>query len=247
VSDRRAFVEQIMGLPISVHLRGPHAAGRAAEAAVAAAFASLRRADTLFSTFRSDSQVSRLRRGALPGDERDPLLDTVLDLCEQARTDTAGYFDARVGRPEFDPSGLVKGWAVERAAVGLAAATDLDFCVNAGGDIATRGRWRVGVENPARPAELVATVDVNGGAVATSGSAHRGTHIVDPHTGAAAVGLRSVTVVGPSLTRADGYATGAFARGNSAVVWLDRLAGYEALLVTADGGLLATTGWPWRP
>jgi thiamine biosynthesis lipoprotein len=100
------------------------------------------------------------------------------------------------------------------------------------------------VEDPDRPDRLIVAVDVAGGAVATSGSAHRGTHIVNPFTGSPATGLSAVTVVGPSLTWADVYATAAVARGPEAVVWLDGLAGYEALLVAADGGLLATRGWP---
>jgi thiamine biosynthesis lipoprotein len=244
VTGRRAFVEQIMGLPVSIHVRGPQAAGSAAAEAVRAVFASLRRDDALFSTFKPDSQVSRLRRGELPAGRWDPLLRTVVELCGHARADTAGYFDARVGGPDFDPSGLVKGWAVERAASHLSALPGLDYCVNAGGDIALRGPWRVGIENPSRPRELIAAVDRDSGAVATSGSAHRGPRIVDPHTGAPATSLRAATVLGPSLTWADVYATAAVARGPAAVTWLDRLPGYEALLVTADGHLLATRGWP---
>jgi thiamine biosynthesis lipoprotein len=244
VDGRRAFVEQIMGLPVSVHVRGPDATGDAAERAVAAVFASLRHADRLFSTYRPESQVSRVRRGELAADGWDPLLRTVVALCERARADTDGFFDARVATPDFDPSGLVKGWAVERAAGALAALPGLDFCVNAGGDVVTRGRWRVGVEDPDRPDRLIVSVDVTGGAVATSGSAHRGAHIVNPFTGSPATGLRAVTVIGPSLTWADVYATAAVARGPEAVLWLDGLPGYEALLVTPDGGLFATRGWP---
>jgi thiamine biosynthesis lipoprotein len=244
VTDRRAFVEQIMGLPISIHVRGPQAGGPAAADAARAVFASLRRDDALFSTYKPDSQVSQLRRGELPDGRWDPLLRTVVELCECARADTDGYFDARVGGPGFDPSGLVKGWAVERAAGHLSSVPDLDYCLNAGGDVAVRGRWRVGIENPSRPRELIAAVDRDGGAVATSGSAHRGIHIVDPRTGEPATGLRAATVIGPSLTWADVYATAAVARGPAAVSWLDALPGYEALLVTADGRLLATRGWP---
>ncbi|MDT4988328.1 MAG: FAD:protein transferase, partial [Micromonosporaceae bacterium] len=97
-----------MGLPVSVHVRGPEATGDAAERAVAAVFASLRHADALFSTYRPDSQVSRVRRGELTAAGWDPLLRSVVTLCERARADTDGFFDARVATPDFDPSGLVK-------------------------------------------------------------------------------------------------------------------------------------------
>jgi thiamine biosynthesis lipoprotein len=239
---RRAFVEHIMGLPVSVHVRGPTADDPTTADAVAAVFAELRVVDAVFSTYREDSRISALNRGE---PVHDPLVDTVVELCEQARERTGGYFDAHLPAPSggtwFDPSGLVKGWAVERAAAHLGR---YDHYVSAGGDVIVRGPWRVGVEDPAQPDRLLTILDVTDCAVATSGRTHRGAHIVDPHTGSPARGLDSVTVIGPSLTWADVYATAAVARGPEAVTWLAALSGYEALLVGEDGGLLATPGWP---
>ncbi|WP_205863459.1 FAD:protein FMN transferase [Planosporangium thailandense] len=241
---RRAFVEQIMGLPVSVHVRGPQAGFDEAATAVADLFAELRMIDAVFSTYRPDSRISALNRGE---PVRDDLVDTVIDLCEQARERTDGYFDAHLPAPAggtwFDPSGLVKGWAVERAAARLAG---YESYVSAGGDMVLRGSWRVGIEDPARPDRMLTVLEVADCAVATSGPAHRGAHIIDPHVGAPASGLRSVTVLGPSLTWADVYATAAVARGPAAMRWLAGLAGYEALLVRDNGDLLATPGWPTR-
>ena len=234
---RRAFVEHIMGLPISVHVRGPTADDPGTAEAAAAVFADLRVIDALFSTYREDSHVSAMNRGE---PVHDPLVDTVVELCEQARERTDGYFDARLPGG-FDPSGLVKGWAVERAAAKLGRR---EYYVSAGGDLVVRGTWRIGVEDPAQPDRLLAIVDVTDAAVATSGGTHRGAHIINPHTGLPARGLDSATVIGPSLTWADAYATAAVARGPEAVTWLADLPGYEALLVADDGGLLATPGWP---
>jgi thiamine biosynthesis lipoprotein len=240
--SRRAFVEQIMGLPVSVHVRGPGAGGRAAAGAVAAVFAELRDVDAAFSTYREDSLVSALNRGE-PVD--DPLVLTVLGLCTEAANRTGGYFDARLPGPSggtwFDPSGLVKGWSVERAAAHL---DGLEYYLCAGGDLIARGSWLVGVEDPVQPDRLLTVLEVTDAAVATSGGTHRGAHVIDPYTGAPARGLRSVTVLGPSLTWADVYATAAVARGPSAVGWLAGIEAYEALLVTDDGTLLATPGWP---
>jgi FAD:protein FMN transferase len=231
-----------MGLPVSIHVRGPGADGPAAANAVADVFAELRHIDATFSTYREDSLVSAMNRG-----ERvdDPLVEAVLGLCAEARSRTDGYFDARLpgpaGTPWFDPSGLVKGWSVERAATHL---DGLECYLSAGGDLVVHGSWQVGVEDPAEPDRLLAVLAITDAAVATSGVTHRGAHIVDPHSGLPARGLRSVTVQGPSLTWADVYATAAVARGPAAVRWLAGLDGYEALLVTDDGRLLATPGWP---
>ncbi|NJC65057.1 FAD:protein FMN transferase [Planosporangium flavigriseum] len=231
-----------MGLPISVHVRGPQAGSAEVADAVDTVFAELRLVDALFSPFRPDSLVSAVNRGEPVSD---PLLDAVTDLCAQARERTDGYFDATLPDPSggtrFDPSGLVKGWGLERAAARLAGH---EAYVSGGGDMVLRGSWRVGIEDPSRPDRLLTAIEVADCAVATSGGAHRGAHIIDPHTSAPAIGLRSVTVIGPSLTWADVYATAAVARGPQAVVWLAGLPGYEALLVRDNGDLLATPGWP---
>ena len=63
-----------MGLPVSIHLRGPDLTSSEVQRAVSAAFAELHRMDALFSTWQPDSQVSRLRRGELVLSECDPLV-----------------------------------------------------------------------------------------------------------------------------------------------------------------------------
>ena len=250
---RQAWVEQIMGMPISVHLRGPDVAGEAAATAVQAVFDDLRSVDATFSTYRPDSDISRLNRGEVDVAGCDPSVADVIGLCEEARRRTGGAFDANLPSPSggvwFDPSGLVKGWAVERAAARLAALgpeAGLDFCFNAGGDVivgtASDGSaaWRVGIEDPDDLGRILGVVELRRGGVATSGSAHRGDHIVDPRRGAAAVALRAATVTGPSLLWADVYATAAVVRGAEALDWLAGLPGYEALVVTPTGELFAT-------
>ncbi|MEV4143830.1 FAD:protein FMN transferase [Amycolatopsis sp. NPDC049691] len=225
-----------MGTQASLHLRGPRVdTDPAVEPAVAAVFGYLRATDELFSTYRPDSQVSALRRRELPRAEWHPWLAEVVALCEEARERTDGYFDPWRLPGGFDPSGLVKGWAAEKAAVRLARLRGLDHYLNAGGDI-TAGvhgshapAWRVGVEDPADPSTFLAVLELRTGALATSGSAARGPHIVDPHTGLHATKLLSVTVTGPTLLWADVLATAAFARGGDDVKqWVSaRAPGYE--------------------
>lgn len=252
---RRAWVEQIMGLPISLHVRGPWVASPQVERAVARVFAALRRADDIFSTYRSESQVSRWARGELPLADADPDLAEVLTLCEDARRRTGGAFDARSlpdpigGRWRYDPSGLVKGWAVERAARHLATIDGHGWCINAGGDIimhspAGHPPWRVGIENPIDPSRLLRVVTVADGAVATSGGAHRGAHLIDPRSGRPATATLAASVMGPSLLWADVYATAAAVAGAEAFSWLGELDGYEALLVTGQGTIITSPGWP---
>lgn len=243
-----------MGMPISLHVRGPRAGSAEALRVATAVFDSLREVDRDFSPHRPDNLINRFGRGELRSTEAGPLVREVVALCERARELTGGYFDAHRRTPgggyRYDPTGLVKGWAVERAAGHLADLDGHDFCLNAGGDVLVTtvpgGRpWRVGIERPDRPSALLTAVTLAGGAVATSGTTHRGAHILDPITGTPAGALLSVTVVSESLTWADVYATAAFARGDALEPWPAGTAGgYQALQVDAAGRVSATPGWP---
>ncbi len=224
-----------MGTQASLHLRGRRVdSDPGVEPAVAAVFGCLRCADELFSTYRPDSQVSAMRRGLLPRARRHPWVTEVVALCEEARDRTEGYFDAWLPGG-FDPSGLVKGWAAEKAAAHLAGLCGFDHYLNVGGDITARvgvtaaPPWRVAVEDPVDRTAFLAILELRTGGVATSGTAARGPHIVDPHTGAHPGDLLAVTVTGPTLLWADVFATAAFARGGEDVeAWVATQApGYE--------------------
>lgn len=237
-------VEQVMGMPISLALRGRHADDAIGERAWEDALAELRRVDEVFSTWRPDSQVSRLHRGELTLAECDGSVAEVLRLGDDARVSSAGAFDIYLPGPDgvrrLDPSGVVKGWAVDRAVAPLLALRDTDVCLSAGGDMVCHVSdldgepWLIGIENPLDPSRLVARVPVHRGAVATSGSAHRGAHVVDARSGRPQDALASVTVIGSHLTSVDIDATTALALGVDGPDWLrSRLR--TGLVVWADG------------
>ncbi|MGW1725165.1 FAD:protein FMN transferase [Streptomyces sp. NPDC002306] len=243
--------EEVMGTVFSFDVRGgePGAVRGALDEAVAA----LHRADEVFSTYRDDSQVSRLARGELSVEECAPEVAEVLELGAEAERVSDGWFSMSY-QGRLDPTGIVKGWAAERAAGLLAAVPGVTgVSVNGGGDVqlcgapGTQRPWRVGVADPLRPGGLAAVISAAGTdrlAVATSGTAERGAHIVDPRTGRSAVtDLVAVTVVGPSLTWSDCWATAAFAMGSrEALGWLEGLPDVEALLITAGDEVRCTGG-----
>lgn len=248
-------VEHVMGLPVSLALRGRHADDAAGRDAWRAVTASLRVADRMFSTYRPDSVVSRVDRAEIALDDPavPPELHEVLDLAGRAERASDGAFSAwcrdAAGRRRLDPSGVVKGWAVERAAAALRALDDTDFCLSAGGDVLGHATdperpWRIGIEDPHDTHRILATVPLREGAVATSGTAHRGAHVVDARTGRAPVGVAAVTVVYGSLTWADIDATAAFAQGPEAAAWLRRRVGRTGLVVATDRTVTTVTGTP---
>jgi thiamine biosynthesis lipoprotein len=239
-------VEHVMGMPISVDIRDPGSFGRAVDDV----FDWLRHVDETFSTYKDGSEISRLGRGELELDACSDEVRKVLELCERLRQETDGYFDVRADSGWLDPSGLVKGWSVERASAILAGAGATNHCINAAGDVRVRGEaepgcpWQVGVLHPHVHDALTTVAVVSDAGVATSGTYERGLHVFDPHTFLPADELASVTVVGPDLTLADAYATAALARGLGAPAWLSTLAGHEAYVVDAGGHAWSTPGFP---
>ncbi|GAA0355627.1 FAD:protein FMN transferase [Streptomyces blastmyceticus] len=241
-------VEHAMGTVFSLDVRDP--ATPALRTAVTRAVAWLHHADGVFSTYRPDSVVSRLGRGEITYRQCSREVREVLDLCAEAEEVTGGWFSTTAGAV-LDPSGLVKGWAIERVSDLLHAAGARNTCVNGGGDLQLRGEaapgvpWRVGIAHPLRPGAVAAVVTGRDLAVATSGTAERGPHILDPHTGEPASGCASVTVVGRHLTTTDAYATAAFAMGPSAALaWVASLDGHEALTIDTTGRTDRTPGFP---
>jgi thiamine biosynthesis lipoprotein len=244
---RRSWVEQVMGLPVSVLARGASAGSATADDAVRAVYAELREVDRVFSPYRDDSEVSRLGRGELAWADATPLVREVADRCLRAAELTGGIFDATRPDGNWDPSGLVKGWATERAARLLTAVGELDWCLNAGGDVVVScpsgEPFVVGIQDPQDPAAVSTSIPCRSGAVATSGTAARGAHLYDPRTGRPATSdWLSVSVTGPSLETADVLATAAFVAGSLEIVeHTDR---YDGLAIAADSSLLTTVGWP---
>ncbi|MGB2938877.1 MAG: FAD:protein FMN transferase [Candidatus Dormiibacterota bacterium] len=230
-------MEHIMGTAIGLDLREPSVAGDVVDAF----FDWLRSVDDRFSPFKEASMVSRVRRGTLDLADGDADLDEIVALCKALQSITQGRFDAwRHSRDGFDPSGVVKGWSIDRGCEILDAAGAQNYCVNAGGDVVARGepepgrQWRVGIRHPLQPSRVSAVVFARDLAVATSGTYERGEHIIDPATGRAPAGVLSITVAGPRLTYADAFATAAFAMGSSALNWVAGLDGYSGYAVSGE-------------
>lgn len=220
----------------------------------------LHRADDVFSTWKPWSPMSRLRRGAARLDQLDDddagEIAAVLARCLQARTATGGWFDPWSVPGGVDPTGLVKGWALEQA-LAVLDACGLTAMVNGGGDIAwcgtpPEGGWRLGVRHP-WVADGLACVVVGGRAdrvIATSGGYERGAHFVDPATGERTTGaLASGTVVGPDLAMADALATALVVGGFPVLGPIEQLPAtegrYSAYAIGRDGDEQWTPGFPF--
>jgi thiamine biosynthesis lipoprotein len=241
---RTVHVEHCMGTAFTIDIRDPGEW----DDAVHAAAEWLHHVDAVFSTYKRDSDISRMQRAELTATAADPDVLTVLDLCARVQIATDGYFTAMPHR-KLDPTGVVKGWAIERASHLLRAFGSRNHAVNGGGDMQLSGEaapgrlWTVGITDPHDRSRVLSVVSGRDIAVATSGPAERGDHIIDPRTGRPATGVASATVAGPSLALVDAYATAAFVMGRDALRWISSIDGYEALLVGDDTALRASGRW----
>jgi thiamine biosynthesis lipoprotein len=229
-------VEHCMGTVFSFDVRAPGVDHSVLDAVIDF----LHWADRTFSTYQADSQINRLARGDIALADCEPEVAEVLARCAELQLETDGFFSAR-SDGSLDPSGLVKGWAVQRASDMLKAAGSTNHCINGGGDIQCIGSagpntpWRIGIAHPMLLADFVGIAEGYDMAVATSGSAERGHHIVDPHTRRRSTVLASVTLIGRHVATTDAYATAAFAMDSAAPDWIAGLPDHRGLVVYSDG------------
>jgi FAD:protein FMN transferase len=241
-------VEHVMGMAVTIDVRDLYVPVGAIEEVVAW----LHHVDAVFSPYKDDSVVTRFGRGEITADELPTEMRDVLHLCDLVRNETGGAFDVfrlpAVNGTMFDPSGMVKGWSIQRAAEILESWSAEDFSINAGGDIVLRGSptpgtdepWRTGIRHPEIADKLACVVSSGSLAIATSATYERGQHIIDPRTGEPATGMTSVTIVGPDLTWADAYATAVFVLGIDALTWVEAHEGYGAYAITPDNMTYST-------
>ena len=211
-------------------------------------FAYFREIDGRYSTYKEDSEIMQINNG-LPKNKWSDEMKEVMELCDQTKQETDGYFDiARNGM--IDPSGLVKGWAIWEAAKRLQNRGIRNFYIEAGGDIQAQGMnkegcsWIVGIRNPFHTDEIIKSLDIRDGGVATSGIYIRGQHIYNPHhTIDTPAGVQSLTVIAENIYEADRFATAAFAMGKDGIAFIEQQKGLEGYMVDDKAIATFTSGF----
>ena len=202
--------------------------------------------DEQFSPFKPQSELSRLNRGEIEPTQLSPTMKKVLAESEKTQQLTDGFFNITRPDGKIDPSGLVKGWAIERAAQLLRRRGYRSFYLEIAGDIRVAGhnddrqKWRVGIRNPHNKEEIIKVLTVSNVGVATSGAYEQGDHIYNPHSAKKPDELSSVTIIGPGIDYADRLATAVFAMGRRGLEFIQNQKGFAAYAVTAKGRALFT-------
>lgn len=234
-----------MGMPVTLQVVDESAT----DAALERVFAYFAYIDAKFSTFKPTSEISALNRNELTLAEASEDMQTVFALAEQTRQETNGYFDI-LRNGMYDPSGLVKGWAIRNAARLFCDMGFQNFYVDAGGDVQAAGKnsrgqsWRVGIRNPFHRQEIVKVLYLRDCGIATSGTYARGQHIYNPRVERDPLDeIVSLTVIGPDVYEADRFATAAFAMGRRGIYFIERLDGFEGYMIDCNKQATLTTGF----
>jgi len=204
--------------------------------------------DKKFSTYKKDSEVSRINRGELKEWDYSLEMIKILKLSEETKKETNGYFDINFNGI-LDPSGLVKGYAVFQGAEILRKKGFLNYFVEIAGDIQIQGKnekresWKVGIQNPFNVDEIIKIVKLSNKGIATSGNYLRGTHIYNPKSGKFAEDVAGITVIGKNVYEADRFATAAFAMGEEGIKFIENLKGFEGYMIKKDKKAILTSGF----
>lgn len=207
--------------------------------------------DAQFSTYKPQSEVSKINRGEILPKDTSRKMQNIFLLAEQTRRQTYGYFNIATPQGNIDPSGIVKGWAIYQASLILRQEGIVNFCLEAGGDIQTgkpsekkRGFWKVGIRNPFNRREIIKVLHLYNQGIATSGTYIRGQHIYNPHDPQKEIKEAvSLTVIGPNVYEADRFATAAFAMGRQGINFIEQTPGLEGYMVGQSGIATMTSGF----
>ncbi|HAE82419.1 MAG TPA: FAD:protein FMN transferase [Ktedonobacter sp.] len=234
----------LMGMPITIEVVEP----TVTQDDLDKVFAYFVSVDDTFSTYKATSEISKINRGELLAAQYSENMKSILALSEQTKKDTHGYFDIQRDGI-YDPSGIVKGWAVQNAANMLRAWGFRNFYIDAGGDIQLSGNkdgnpWRIGIRNPFNRTEHVKVLALTNRGIATSGTAIRGQHIYNPYNrDTLLIDSVSITVIGPNIYEADRFATAAFAMGKRGIQFIEKLRGFEGYMIDAHARATCTSGF----
>jgi thiamine biosynthesis lipoprotein len=185
-------------------------------------------------------------------------LQTSLALVGWSRVEWDGpHFRLPLAGMEIDFGGFGKEYAVDRAASILLAQGVNHGYVNLGGDISVVGPkedgapWIMGIQHPRKPNDLLASIPIERGALASSGdyerffeiSGQRYCHVLSPFTGYPVNGWQSVSVLAPLCITAGSYSTIAMLKGEHATAWLSSQ-GIRSLAMDSTGELHLTGDQP---
>jgi thiamine biosynthesis lipoprotein len=172
-----------------------------------------------------------------------------------------GGIRLRYPEVKLDLGGIAKGYSIDRAIEVLRGYDMISALVNAGGDIRGIGTkpdgtpWRIGIQHPRKPNDIVGVIQLQDAAVATSGDYERFFmhnniryhHIFVPHTGMPAQACQSVTIITKTAEAADVFATAVFVMGpERGLKFIEDQTDVEGMIIDSDGNMITSSGFSFK-
>lgn len=189
--------------------------------------------------------------------DKPPLIDAVAEILPLIGWQHVHWSSERVRLNqlgmELDFGGFGKEYAADCVAASLRASGVKHGLVELGGDISVIGPqpdgspWLIGIQHPRQPGNVLASIPLTAGGLATSGdyerciinSGQRFSHILDARSGWPIDGLASLTIVAPQCLLAGAACTLGMLQGQGAIDWLADCP-YPWLAVTTTSQLYGT-------
>ena len=234
--------------------------------------AELDRIDMVFSTYKEDSEISKINYCRTTAEcdgfllmENTPSADEFkylfYEIGEKIYEDSnqafwpvdvaAGNMNVPGSQPPIDLSAIGKGYAVDKIAELLASNGIFNYFIDIGGELSVNGTkfgelWTWGVNNPFDSnsgAYRAFSAPQNGISIATSGEYRNPGHIWN---GTGDVGKRdaiSVTVIGDNTTEADAWATAMYVLGIEEGLEIAEKEGLAVFFIKNDGKSVNSSEW----
>jgi thiamine biosynthesis lipoprotein len=234
----------VMAMPVTIQVTDKNATAED----INEVFAYFHYIDKKFSTYKKNSEISQINRGEINSRQYSKEMNEILKLSEITKKETDGYFDINISN-SLDPSGIVKGYAINNGANVLIKKGYKNIYVEIAGDIQVYGGngtdkfWKIGIQNPFNLAEIVKVVKLKDRGIATSGNYIRGKHILNPNQKKPTDEIASISVIGPNVYEADRFATAAFAMGKKGIGFIEGLKGFEGYMIQKDKHAIFTGGF----
>lgn len=209
-----------------------------------AAFEECSRIEEVLSTWREDSELSRVNRGAKPSNE----LRELLAMTERYRQQTGGAFDPKIralliqrgirkGTGDgYEEGAFGKGYAIDRMLEVLKAEGATQAVINFGGQIGTLGSTEVTIADPKHRDHPIVAFTLAKRSLSTSSTSEKPGHIIDPRTGESVPARGSVSVISDSALEADILSTALYVMGREAGLQWARTHNVTAIYI--DNGFI---------
>ena len=201
--------------------------------------------DNKYSPYKTNSDLSKLWSGEIKLKSQSTEFLKIHADCLKYESLTDGYFSPFFEK-RYNPTGYVKGWAIDQVSQIIEKDGYYDYCINLSGDMkfSSSGEkiWRIAIQNPFDKNKSVAVLALKNGAIATSGNYERGEHIKNPKDPDAISDIAGVTIVGEDIIKSDVLATAIYAMGLSkAKKFLDKEQDYQALIIDKKVNIYQTS------